>query len=123
VINIVRCPFCGYEAELDKFKLLRESWKSDSIPSGCLSVLDVVMPSTTIRGLALAVRSLSMSLRLCLEVGVTAMAEEPTERTYATELAKAVTIVGDSLGFDAEVEKKTPSGYSDIVIYFTEESL
>jgi len=46
------------------------------------------------------------------------MAEEPTERTYAAELAKAIAIIGESLGFDAEVEKKTPSGYPDVVIYY-----
>jgi len=46
------------------------------------------------------------------------MAEEPTERTYAAELAKTVAIVGGSLGFDAEAEKKTPSGYPDVVIYY-----
>ncbi len=46
------------------------------------------------------------------------MAEEPTERTYAAELAKTITIIGESIGFDAEVEKKTPSGYPDVIIYY-----
>ncbi|RLG75942.1 MAG: hypothetical protein DRO12_04935 [Thermoprotei archaeon] len=46
------------------------------------------------------------------------MAEEPTERTYAAEFAKMITIIGEPLGFDAEVEKKTPSGYPDVVIYY-----
>ena len=46
------------------------------------------------------------------------MAEEPTERTYATELAKVIMVIGESIGFDAEVEKKTPSGYSDIIMYY-----
>ena len=46
------------------------------------------------------------------------MAEEATERTYAAELAKAIMIIGESIGFDAEIEKKTPSGYPDIIIYY-----
>jgi len=46
------------------------------------------------------------------------MAEEPTERTYATELAKVIMVIGESIGFDAEVEKKTPSGYPDIIVYY-----
>jgi|GEM_PF-1190878 len=46
------------------------------------------------------------------------MAEEPTERTYAAEFAKMITIIGEPLGLDAEVEKKTPSGYPDVVIYY-----
>jgi len=24
---VVRCPFCGYEADLNQFKLLRNPWK------------------------------------------------------------------------------------------------
>lgn len=48
------------------------------------------------------------------------MAEEPTERTYAAELAKAVSIVGGPIGFDAEVKWKTPSGYPDVKIYYRE---
>jgi len=46
------------------------------------------------------------------------MAEEPTEKTYVTELVKAIAIIGGSIGFDAEVEKKTPSGYPDVIIYY-----
>lgn len=45
------------------------------------------------------------------------MTEKPTERTYAAELAKMITIIGGSMGFDSEVEKKTPSGYPDVIIY------
>ena len=51
------------------------------------------------------------------------MAEEPTERTYAAELAKVIAIIGESLGFDAEVEKKTPSGYPDVIIYYKGEPI
>jgi len=36
---------------------------------------------------------------------VVTIAEKPTERTYAAELAKAISIVGADLGFDAEIEK------------------
>ncbi len=46
------------------------------------------------------------------------MAEEPTERTYVAELAKMIAIIGESLGYDAEVEKKTPSGFPDVIIYY-----
>lgn len=51
------------------------------------------------------------------------MAERPTERTYAAELAKMIAIIGESIGFDAEVEKKTPSGYPDVIIYYKEEPI
>ena len=51
------------------------------------------------------------------------MAEEATERTYAAELAKMITIIGESIGFDAEIEKKTPSGYPDIIIYYRGEPI
>ena len=48
------------------------------------------------------------------------MAEKPTEMTYAGELAKVISEpdVGGKLGFDAEVEKKTPSGRSDVILYY-----
>jgi len=49
------------------------------------------------------------------------MTEEPTERTYATELAKAISNIGRSMGFDAEVEKKAPPGYSDVIINYNGE--
>ena len=55
------------------------------------------------------------------------MAEKPTERTYAAELAKAISIIGANLGFDAEIEKeimfeteveRKSRGYVDVVIYY-----
>jgi len=55
------------------------------------------------------------------------MTEKPTERTYAAELAKAISIVGADLGFDAEIEKEIvfetgvegkSRGYVDIVINY-----
>jgi transposase-like protein len=26
-MSMVKCPYCGYEAEVDKFKLVRKPWK------------------------------------------------------------------------------------------------
>jgi len=58
---------------------------------------------------------------------VVTIAEKPTERTYAAELAKAISIVGADLGFDAEIEKGIVSetgvegksrGYVDVIIYY-----
>ena len=49
------------------------------------------------------------------------MVEEPTERTYAAELAKMIADIGKSIHFDAEIEKKTSPGYPDVIIYYKEE--
>jgi len=61
------------------------------------------------------------------KLGVVTVAEKATERTYATELAKAISTVGSNMFFDAEVEKEIvferrvegkSRGYVDVVIYY-----
>ncbi|MCD6301412.1 MAG: N-6 DNA methylase, partial [Staphylothermus sp.] len=49
------------------------------------------------------------------------MTEKPTERTYVGELSKVISSIGEHIGFDAEVERNSPSGYPDVVIYYNGE--
>jgi len=55
------------------------------------------------------------------------MTEKLTERTYVAELVKVISIIGEPLGFDAEVEKEIEfgteieeksRGYADVIIYY-----
>jgi type I restriction-modification system DNA methylase subunit len=44
--------------------------------------------------------------------------ERATEDTYVAELCTVIKMVGGPIGFDAEFNKKTPSGKADINLYF-----
>ena len=44
--------------------------------------------------------------------------ETPTEDTYTAELVSQIKTIGGKLGFDAEVQWKTPSGKPDIKLYY-----
>ena len=44
--------------------------------------------------------------------------EKPTEDTYVAEFVSVAKQLGAFLGFDAEFNRKTPSGKPDIIIYY-----
>ena len=44
--------------------------------------------------------------------------EKPTEDTYVAELVSVIKQIGGPLGFDAEFNKKTPSGKADVNLLF-----
>jgi type I restriction-modification system DNA methylase subunit len=46
--------------------------------------------------------------------------EKPTEDTYVGELVSVIKQIGGPLGFDAEINHKTPSGRPDISLYYEE---
>jgi len=66
VINIVRCPFCGYEAELDGFKLLKEPWEFSFYTVRMLECPRCRNVFSYYSGISPPVRSLSTLLKLNL---------------------------------------------------------
>ncbi|MEM4959162.1 MAG: N-6 DNA methylase [Nanopusillaceae archaeon] len=46
------------------------------------------------------------------------MSEKPTENTYVGEFIKTIQKVGEGLGFDAEIHRKTSSGVPDVLLKY-----